>query len=114
MHDGTGANNTQPVKWEFTYAYALGFDQDAFDMATGVTVTAETTPSATAYRHYVTESAAVTIPGLTEPDGLIYARIRRITNGGTDNDAEVFMLTSDVHYQSTNMTTVGKAPGFYG
>ena len=114
IHDGTGSNPTEPVKWEFTYAYALGFNQAAFDMDTGTTINAETTPAATAYQHYVTETAAVSIATLTEPDGLIYCSIKRITNGGTENDAGVFMLTSDVHYQSPGLlSTPGKAPGFY-
>ncbi len=109
--DGTDIN---PVKWQFTYAYALGFDQEAFDLGTGTTVTAEGTPSGTQYQHNVTETAAVSIPTLTEPDGLIYMHIKRITNGATDNTDAIFMLTADIHYQSTNIGTIGKAPGFYG
>ena len=109
LPDGT---NVQPVKWEFSYIYARGFDQDNFSIP-GTTVTAQEAPPGTAYRHMVTETAAVTIANLDEPDGIIYTRCRRITNGGTDNANGIFLLTADVHYQSTNLATKQKAPNFY-
>jgi hypothetical protein len=102
----------EPVKWEFTYTYAKGFDQEAFNDAGETPVTAEAA-SATSFQHMVTETDAVTITGLTEPDGIIYMRVRRVTNGATENTCGIFLLTTDVHYQSTNLTTRGKAPGFY-
>jgi len=115
--DGT---NAQPVKWEWTYVYALGFDQAAFDMnlansplVNAGTITAETNGPGIAFQHIITETEGVTLPNLTEPDGLIYCRIRRVANGGTDNADGIFMLTSDIHYQSTNMATPGKEPWFY-
>ena len=107
--DGT---ETASVKWEYTYTYAKGFNQSAFD-TTGTEITAEEAASGTAYQHMVTETAAISITGLSEPDGIIYVRIRRVTNGGTDNTDTIFMLTSDVHYQSTDQSTFGKAPNFY-
>jgi hypothetical protein len=61
----------------------------------------------------VTETEAITIAGLTEPDGILYLHLSRITNGGTNNTDTIFVTTADVHYQSTNMPTTGKAPGFY-
>ena len=109
LSDGT---DTEAVRWEYTYTYAKGFNQAAFD-TTGTTVTAEEAASGTAYQHMVTETAAITISGLSEPDGIVYVRIRRVTNGGTDNTDTIFMLTSDVHYQSTDQSTFGKAPNFY-
>ena len=105
-------DTTNTVKWEFEYMYALGFDQEAFN-TTGTTVTAEQASGAQ-YQHMIAESAAITIPTLTEPDGIVYARIARITNGATDvANGQVFMLTSDVHYQSDSRATPGKAPDFY-
>lgn len=109
LPDGT---NTQPVRWEFTYMFAKGFAQEAFDPA-GEVVLAEEAPPGVAYTHMVTESAAITLPTLTEPDGMIYVRVRRVTNGATDNTDNIFLLTADAHYQSTNMATEGKAPSFY-
>jgi len=110
LSDGTETNS---VKWEFIYAYAKGFDQAAFDMAAGTTVTAEEAASGTAFQHMVTETTSQTISGLDEPDGIVYTRIRRITNGATDNTDSIFLLTSDIHYQSTNIATRQKSPNFY-
>lgn len=110
LPDGTDVNT---VKWQFTYAYAKGFNQENFDMDTGTVITAEEAGPGVAYRHMVTETAAITIPTLTEPDGLLYVQVKRITNGGSENTDNIFMITSDVHYQSTNLTTKNKAPDFY-
>lgn len=108
----TDGTSTAAVVLEYTYTYAKGFNQANFD-SVGTVVTASQAAAGTAYRHMVTETAAVNISGLTEPDGIIYVRCRRITNGGTDNADGVFMLTSDVHHQSTNTATLNKAPDFY-
>jgi len=108
LSDGTNQNT---VKWEFTYTFAKGFGQEQF--SSGTTIAAEEAASGTAFTHYVTETAAVTIPGLTEPDAIIYVHLARVTNGGTENTDNIFLLTADVHYQSTNIATPGKAPGFY-
>jgi len=65
----------------------------------------------------VTETAAVTIPGLSEPDGMICVQLQRVSNGTSplnELSSNPFLITSDVHYQSTNIGTLGKAPSFYG
>lgn len=107
--DGTNVN---PVKWQFTYMYALGHNQAAFTPA-GTVETAESAGPGVAWQHMITETTAVTIPTLTEPDGLIYVHVERIANGATDNTDNIFLLTADIHYQSTNLSTLGKAPDFY-
>lgn len=109
MTDGTDANI---VKWQFEYTFAKGFNQGAFSM-TASTITAEEAASGTAYQHMVTEADAVQITGLTEPDGIIQCKVTRLTNGGTDNSDNVFLLLTDCHYQSTDHSTYGKAPSFY-
>lgn len=106
LSDGTDTTNT--VKWEWSYIYADGFGQEAFVPGTPTTVTAEQV-SAGQYYHMVTETAAVTIAGI-QVDGMIYVRCRRITNGATDNANGIYLLTTDVHYQSNNMATKNKAP----
>jgi hypothetical protein len=111
-HWTTNGTDTNTVKWQFTYSYAKGFNQEAFN-TTGTTITAEEAGSGTAYQHMVTETAGVTISGLTEPDGLIIVHIERITNGGTNNTDTVYLLEADVHYLSTNLATPNKAPDFY-
>ena len=108
--DGTDANT---VKWNFDYMYARGFNQDAFNPA-GSSVTAEEAGPGTAWQHMVTETAAVSIANLDEPDGIIYLKLTRVTNGGTDNADDIFVLLSDLHYQCTNCGTANKAPTFYG
>jgi hypothetical protein len=113
VHWFPSGTNTQPVKWQFTYTYAKGFNQGAYTAA-GSTVTAESAGPGVAYQNMVTETDAITIAGLTEPDGILYLHLSRITNGGTNNTDTIFVTTADVHYQSTNMPTIGKAPGFYG
>ena len=115
--DGTNANS---VKWQFEYAYAKGFNQAAFDFALAESpltnagiATAESDGPGVQYQHMVSETSAITLPGLTEPDGLIHVAISRVTNGATDNTDGIFGLTADIHYQSTNMATKQKAPNFY-
>ena len=107
MPDGT---NTATVRWEYTYAYAHGHNQAAYNL-TGTTVTADQTVGGTQYQHYVTESAALSID--MEPDGILEVRVRRVTNGAVDNTDGIFLLTSDVHYQSTDIGTASRAPDFY-
>lgn len=108
LADGTNSNT---VKWQWSYMYARGFGQEAYSVA-GATVTAEQA-SAGQYYHMVTETSGIAIPTLDEPDGIIYVHLKRITNGGTDNADGIFLLTQDVHYQSTNLGTVNKSPVFY-
>lgn len=107
--DGTNVNT---VRWQFEYTFARGFNQAAFD-ATGTTLSVEESASGIAYQHMVTESTGQQILGLDEPDGIILCKVTRLTNGATDNTDNVYMLTADIHYQSTNSATYGKAPNFY-
>jgi hypothetical protein len=114
--------STNAVTWEWTYAFAKGFDQEAFDfgLANSPQTTAKVVTASEAagvpYQHMVTETSAVTIPGLTEPDGIIYFQLRRVNNTSSpiaNQSAGVFLMTSDIHYRSTNLSTAGKAPDFY-
>lgn len=109
LSDGTDTNT---VKWEWTFTYADGFGTAQFNVASPTTVTAEQAATGTAHTHMVTETAGVTISGM-EVDGMIIVRLRRITNGATNNTDNIFLLTTDVHYQSNNLSTKNKAPDFY-
>lgn len=112
MPDGTNVN---PVKWQWDYAYARGFDQEAFGVTGSTTfISAEQAGPGVAYQHMVTETTGIKLDTLDEPDGLIVVCITRVTNGATENTDGIFLLTADVHYQSTDMGTFGKAPDFYG
>jgi len=112
VHWTTNGTQTNTVKWEYTYTDAKGFDQGNFS-TTGTTITSEQAAAGTAWRHMVSETAAESITGLTEPDGIVYLHLERITNGGTENTDNVFVLLADLHYRSSNQGTVGKAPNFY-
>ena len=107
--DGT---DTETVKWQWEYVYAKGFNQEAFAFASATTVTAEEAPPGTAYQHMVTETVAITIADM-EVDGHIMTKITRLSNGGSDNADDVFMIEGDCHYQSTNVGTIDKAPDFW-
>lgn len=106
--------NTQPVKWQFTYSFAKGFGQEAFD-TTGTVETAQEAGPGVAYTHMVTEiDAADAISGADlEVDGILMVVVKRITNGGTENTDDIFLLMSDIHYQANAVATVGRAPPFY-
>jgi hypothetical protein len=106
-----GTDTTNTVKWEFTYTFAKGFGQEAFD-TTGTAVTAEQASDGQ-YKHMITETDGVDIPTLTEPDGFIIVIVKRITNGATDTANDIFGISSDIHIQSTGLPTKNKAPNFY-
>ena len=110
LPDGT---NTAAVKWQMEWMYAKGHNQGAFNVGSITTTSASDTPGGTAYQHYVTESTANSSTNI-EPDGIIYMKISRVTNGtGTDNTDGIFVLQCDLHYQSTNIGTKAKAYPFY-
>lgn len=112
------------VTFQFDYMYARGFNQEAFDPAlanspltNSGTITVTQAAPGVAYKHMVAETAAITLPTLTEPDGIVYIRMGRIANPQSpinEYAGTCFVLTNDIHYQSTNLATINKAPNFYG
>lgn len=112
VHWMPSGTDTQPVKWEVKYLYAKGHNQEAFNVATPITFDMQEAPPGTAYQHMVTESDAKTVTGL-ETDGVIVCGFKRVTNGGVDNANTIFMVTADLHYQSTNQATPNRVPDFY-
>ena len=113
VHWAPSGTSTNTVKWQWVYAYAKGFNQEAFS-STGTTITAEQAGPGVALQHMVTETVAIDGSAITEPDGHIWVNLKRITNGGSENADTIYVFDADVHYQSTNMATAGKAPSFYG
>ena len=109
-HWTSNGTNTSTVVWQFTYTIAKGHNQSVF--ATGTTITATQAGQGTAWRHMVTETAAVSSTEL-EPDTIIWVNVKRITNGGTDNTDTIYLLTSDIHYQASYLGTKNKVPNFY-
>jgi hypothetical protein len=114
-HWFTDGTNTATVKWRFRYAYAKGFNQGAFNFASPGTTTAEEAGPGVQYQHMVTEvDAQDAIPATNiEVDGMLIVEVSRITNGGTDNTDNVFLIMSDVHHQADTFSTKNRAPPFY-
>lgn len=109
MHWATNGTSTNSVKWEIEYSLADRSGSTTFGSST--TFNIEGTPTATAYEHEVTEAAS----GITTPeiDTIIIARIKRVTNGGTDNTDTVFGITLDWHYPTEGFATKNRNPDFY-
>jgi hypothetical protein len=101
--DGTNANS---VKWQFDWCTAAGYGRGEFAFASPTTDTAETTPG-TQYRHYISETDAQ-VSAAFETDGLIMVRVTRITNGGTNNTDNIFVLFVDAHYKSSGAVTANR------
>lgn len=103
----------QPVKWQFSIAYAHGHQQGVFDFTTPSVDTATQTPSATPYTHQIAEiTNGMDLSYRT--DGLVVMNIKRITNGGVDNSDAVYLMTADCHYQADKFATLNKSPAANG
>lgn len=113
MHWTTNGTSTNTVKWEFTIANAKGFDQANFNFSDPLVQTVEQAADGTAYRHMVAEVSTGALANALEVDGLIMVRIKRITNGGSENGDTVYGLTMDAHYQVERHATKNKRPNFY-
>lgn len=117
-HNST-AVTSGAVTWSYEASYAKGFDQAPF--STPVTGTVTQTASTTQYEHMVAEGQLSVAGGSAtqlnssnfEVDGLIILAFTRSANTMTGS-AQPFVFTADCHYQSSNMATKAKAPGFYG
>jgi hypothetical protein len=108
--DGTSTNT---VVWQLTYYFARGNAQDAFALGgAGTVISITQAPTGTAYTHMTAESAAITIANL-EPDAMIIAELKRVTNGGTDNTNGIFAIESSIAYQSNTPGTKNRNPNFY-
>lgn len=113
-HWFSNGTNAQPVKWEMSSVFAKGHQQAAFDFTNPVVKTVTQTPTGTAFTHMIAEIAD---PGLDdfdyEVDGLLHVIYKRVTNGGTDNTDNIFLMTADCHYQADRFATKNKSPNFY-
>ena len=111
------------VTWGFELMYAKGHNQAAFEEPVTVAVVQSANPIQ--YQHMIAENVASTPGGAAgvlldtdelEVDGLIQCRIYLDSNdllvsGGGVPDP--FVHAVDIHYQSTNIATKNKAPGFW-
>jgi hypothetical protein len=115
LHTHWTPSGTDPnsVKWQFDYTITKGHEQQQIDV-NGTIITSEQTPEGTAWTHHISEIIAGLDGNVAEPDALVKVRVKRITNGGTDNTDDIFLLTTDCHYQADRLSTPNKAPNFYG
>lgn len=109
VHWTTSGTNVQPVRWEITTISAAGHGAGVFGAETVLNL--DGTPSGVALTHEVTEDA--TGIATTLPDNMLIERIKRVTNGGTDNTDTVFFLTADIHYPTQMFSTKNRNPNFY-
>ena len=119
-HNGTAISGS--AVWTHYSTYAKGHNQVNFPAEVTNTITISTPDIATVpqYRHRVDEiqlssvggSAALLKTEDIEVDGLVLIRLK-LTTLPTITGGSLFGHTADIHYQSTNMATKQKAPGFY-
>lgn len=122
-HNGTAISGSFVVDVYMTYA--KGHNQAAFHTQKTLSITdgSLTIGGAPQLAHRIIEAQMSTSGGsasqldtsILEVDGLILIHydvntIPTISGGGT---TEPFILTMDIHYQSTGIGTKGKAPSFY-
>jgi hypothetical protein len=120
-HNSAYENIGGSVTWGADVTYAKGHDQAAFPATVNTTLSPDA--SATQYQHLVSEVQLSTSGGDTdkidtddlEPDGIILVRVYLSANNITSDSGvfDPFLHEVDVHYQSTNIATKQKAPGFY-
>jgi len=109
VHWATDGTSTNTVKWEFEFTTAKRTDAEAFPAPTIITV--EEASSNVAWAHQVTEHGT----GFTAPevDSLVIAKLKRITNGGSENDDDIFGLFCDLHSEADRYGTVSRSPDYY-
>lgn len=112
------AGGTGSATFTFDLMYAKGYNQAAFPAA--VTTTVTQAASGTAYQHMIAEVIASSAGGsgttlnssLFEVDGLILVRTR-CTTLPTGTGGAPFIHYIDIHYQSTQLATLGRNVPFY-
>lgn len=123
-HNGTAISGSLVNTFEATYA--KGHNQANFPAVITATQTISTPNIATVpqYRHRIDEfqlsaaspNANQFNSSIFEPDGLLLVAIKPTTiptiTGGSQHKPAILFV--DLHYQSTNVGTVNKAPNFYG
>lgn len=119
-HNGTSISGN--AVFDVFYTYAKGHNQAIFPAEKRLTITYATTDISTTpqYRHRVDEvimtgpsaTATLTDRDDIEVDGLILATLK-LNTLPTIESGSLFVHTCDIHYQTTNIGTINKAPDFY-
>jgi hypothetical protein len=123
-HNGTAISGTLQVRLSMTYA--KGHNQAVFspEIVANITVSNLDMTASPQYGHIISEiplssatpSATQFNSNVFEPDGYLKVNAKVITNptitGGTQSVP--YWMGLDVHYQSTSIGTINKAPNFWG
>ena len=110
------------VTWGMEVTYAKGHNQGAF--ITPISVSVIQAASTIANQHMIAETALSVQGGspvqldtdILEPDGVIMCRLYCDSNDMTVSSGLVpapFVLTADLHYQSTSIGTKQRSPDFW-
>ena len=107
------------VTWGYEATYSKGHNQASF--GTNIIGTLVGNASNIQYQHIITEGQFSTLGGSAsqikledlEIDGLILASVALNLNNMTGATPNPFVHYVDLHYQSTNISTKEKSPGFY-
>lgn len=109
------------VTFHYEISYSKGHNQAPFPASVSGAILG--TASATRYQHILSEGqVSATSPSSAqidsdnlEPDGVIIARLELRENNITvgEGTTNPFIHYVDIHYQSTNIGTIQKAPNFY-
>lgn len=120
-HNGTTISGN--AVFDIYHSYAKGHNQANFVAEKNLTITFNTVDIATTpqYRHRIDEiimsgaSATATLMDRddVEPDGLILMTVKITTLPAIGGGGKLFIHTSDIHYQSTNIGTKQKSPDFW-
>lgn len=105
---GSGVD-VNTVKWELTYSLANREGEPAFPADTIINL--EQAGKALAWAHQLIEDVVgIDTPA---PDALLLFKLKRISNGGTDNGDNIFGLNLDLHYPTQMFATKNRTPNFY-
>lgn len=106
------------------YTYARGHDQEIFAPEKQILFSHSTPNIATipAFQHFITEipitadvaTASLMSNALLEPDGLLLLNLEITAVPTLSGGKHLFVHRTDLHYLSTNIGTLNKAPYFYG
>jgi len=109
---------TGVVRWGIEYSVAKGHQQGAASTfpATTTVYVEQTISTASQWQHFVAEvSLANAIPSTNiEPDSVIKCRIFRDAAHVNDTAGEIHAWQADMHFQVGRLSTLNKAPNFYG
>lgn len=116
IHWSPTTTNTGTVRWGIEYTIAKGHQQSNFGATTTVYVE-QTVSAANQYGHYIAEVSDVDAISSAEleVDAVVLARVFRDAAHANDTFPDaVAGLFVDLHVQIDRVSTLNKAPNFYG